>query len=621
MHAQRPIGNTNVPTDSVSFVDDSLKIEYDTTILDVFYYSNRDSLLPYADTLLDYFHQLSPQEEWGNAGHNLGNHAGSFVRSMVSAPTDIVMDLGYNQYSYLEKTYENTAHYQLNRPFSNLRFTPYGGIQDNFFVSALFSRNFEENINFTIDFDRISIQDVYQSQAAIHSSIASHFRYDHPKGRYSSSIGYFGHFVTENHNGGVEDIEERFITTLDIDVKLSRASARYQKAGLHLDQWYRWVNSKELGLILHHHSYYETGFYKYTDETSFNIYTSFDTAFYSEPYLVDDRGLRVYNFERSLGHQLSLKFPFAGYGSLSFQASQESKTFDLDGAKSIRRNNLWGEVKATVSPFNGFNAYGLIIGGLGDASGTFKFDAGAHLKYKKYFKFFGRFTLLNRQVDLNFQELFISKTPVFENNFTNETWTESTLGLAIPVSKTQLSLSNISVASLAYVDQNQQMVQSTEGINVQQIKLHQDFALWKIKSTNVVGAQFFNNNVWSLPRLVSQHQLYFESEVFQKALLLQTGFYFRNTQQAQHIAYNGLYASFYGTDKDRVWYPYAELFANIKVQNFKFFVKLENAYQVMQDLDINDQLNLLSDDHYYQALEYPQYDWAVRFGVNWVLKD
>ncbi len=620
--AQRPIpNNTNAPVDTVAFVDDSLKVEYDTTILDVFYFQNIDSLVPYTDSLLDYFHFISPQEQWGNPGHNLGNHGGSMLRSLVNLPDQLMMDLGYNQYMYLEKTHENTPHYSLNRPFSNLQFTPYGGNQDNFFVDAIFSRKFQENINFTIDFDRISIQDIYQSQAVKHSSIASHFRYDHPKGKYSSAFGYFGHFVTENHNGGVEDIDERFVTTLDIDVKLSNAQSRYQKTGYHFDQWYKMVNAKDLGLILHHHSYYETGFYKYTDETRNNIYSNFDTAFYSDQYLVDIRGLRVYNFERSLGHELSLKFPFAGYGSLSIQAGQETKNFDLDGEKSIRRNNLWGEVRATVSPFSSFNAYGVLMGGLADATGTFKFDTGASLDFKKYFTLFGGFKVINRQVDLNFQQVYISKQLVFDNDFDNEIWTETTLGLAIPITKTKLSLANISAASLVYVNDEQTIVQAEEGINVQQVKLFQDFSLWKFKTTNVIGLQFFNNNVWKRPSLISQHQLYFESGLFKRALYLQTGIYLRNTQQAQHMSYNGLYGSFYGTTNDRVWYPYSELFANVKVQNFKFFVKLENAYQVMQDLDVNDNLNLLSDDHYYQTFEYPQYDWAVRFGINWILKD
>lgn len=621
-YSQRPvIPDANTVGDTI--VKDTLfesAITLDTTIVDFFYLDDIDSIFTFSDTLLDHFHLKRPQEKWGDPGQNLGNHAGSQTSSLVRVREDIFMDLGYDQYRYFEKNRANTPWLHTNRSFANLFFAPYGGIQNNFIVKAKFARNFQNNIHLAIDFDRISIEDVYESQGAIHSAIATHMRYGNPGDKYIAAFSYFGHFNTENHNGGIQDVNQQGLNPLDLLVKLGGASSRYQNISLHFDQWLSYVNKKGLGIKLHHNSQYDSGFYKYTDQNPSNIFSTYDTSFYSTQYLTDFRGLRIYNFERNLGHNLELIFPFSKYGKLLVGVGQRTHWFDLDGLLKIQRNNLWLHGSAQLTPLPLFNADASIKIGSGDAAGTFAFSTHGLFKLRDYLHLHGDFSILRRQVDLNHRMMVLSKELIVDEDWANEVWTQSSIGLRIPKTHTDVTLRNISVSNVVYFNEEQRATQLESAINIQQILVSQDFSLWKIKSQNTAGFQFFSQNIWHKPNWVSQHSLFFESFAFSKALLLQSGFYFRNTVQDQHMGFNGLHGTFYPVLSERLWYPYFDFFANAKIQQFRFFLKFENIYQILQDVD-QGQLGLLTEDRFYNIYEYPQYDWSFRLGVSWILLD
>lgn len=620
--SQRPGRTSSTLTDTISGFEDSIDqlVIYDTTILNTFYFNAIDSLKAFNDTSLTDFHNIFPSEQWGNIKHNLGNHAGSHQTSILQINEDLATQPGYRQYQHLRKTKENTAQFQLNRPYTSLFFSPYGGIQENFIVRAIFSRNFAENINLNIDFDRISIQDDYQSQAATHSAVSSSLRFNHPNKKYTAALSYYGQFVDENHNGGLDDISIEYLSNLDYNVKLSEALSRYQSTELHYDQWYKWINKNNFGLIFHHESSYGTGFYKYTDNSSFNSYTPIDSMFYTDQYLTDDRGLRSYNFYKHLDHWLDIGFPLGKYASLEAGLGQQTQWFNFDNELSKSFSNLWFRSKADIRPIELLNLYGEFKTGFGDALGTLHFKTGGELILRKYFKIFGSFNVVNRAIDQVFEEGLISKVFSFQNDFNNETWTQTNLGLHLPFTQTKLSVSNITIGDYVYFDGSQKPVQSDEILTVQQLRLSQDFRLWKFINRNVIQAQIFSNNVWERPGYFSQHQLIFESYLFEKALLLHTGLYYKHINQDNHFAYNGMFGAFYPTENTWNWYPYVDYFINAKVESFKFYVKLENVYQLLQDYD-RDRLNLLTDINHYQVFEYPQYDWSIRLGVSWQLLD
>ncbi len=598
---------------------------FDTTIIDIFYIEDLDYKTPYEDTTLLQFQNLLPKEQWGNTAHNLGNHAGTHIPSQLAVPNDLQSDWGYHQYDPLLFTRTNLQRFSINQPFTYLFVNPYGGIQNNFLVEAAFSRNFQNNLNATLLFKRNRIEDIYTNQAAKASRIGFSLHYWHPSSKYQTIFTYLGNLLDESHNGGTSiDVEPDLVFNpnlrVGIPIKLSNANARYQNLEYHLDQFFKPFAIGRSSLTLHHHIGYENGFYKYTDAVVNNQYTATDSLYYTETLLVEPRGLRAYVFQKVLKNKLGTQWNLLNIADLSIEGGHEIRTINNDNYIEDRNTNIYSKVGLKLQPIKYLEAFTSLTNGWYDQSNTFNFTVGGNVNLGKWGKLYSTFKQIRKQVDYNLQQVIISGVSVYDQSFQNEDWTEWLVGITIPISKTKFEGKLIRANHFTLFDENIIPIQINEATLIQQLKVAQDFTFWKIHSENVAVFQNFAENYWTKPSLVSQHQLYFQSHAFKKNLQLQIGGYFKNIVQEKHFNYNALIGSPYPTDNSRNWYPYFDLFANAKIQTFRFYVKLENVYQSIQYLEI-ESLNLIKDPLHYDIYQYPQYDFAVRFGLSWQLKN
>ena len=113
--------------------------------------------------------------------------------------------------------------------------------------------------------------------------------------------------------------------------------------------------------------------------------------------------------------------------------------------------------------------------------------------------------------------------------------------------------------------------------------------------------------VLNVPDLVTRNTLYFSSDIFKKAMFIQTGATFKYFTTYNMNAYHPLLAEFFVQNREELGaYPLIDVFINARVRQTRIYLKAEHLNTVW-DKQYN----------YYSAPNYPYRDFVIRFGLVW----
>ena len=110
----------------------------------------------------------------------------------------------------------------------------------------------------------------------------------------------------------------------------------------------------------------------------------------------------------------------------------------------------------------------------------------------------------------------------------------------------------------------------------------------------------------SFPEIVSRNTLFFSTEMFKKALFLQSGFSFKYFSSYYMKGYDPVLSELY-VQNDKLFgeFPIVDFFINAKIQQTRLFLKFEHLN------------SSISGYNYYSAPNYPYRDFSIRFGLVW----
>lgn len=115
-----------------------------------------------------------------------------------------------------------------------------------------------------------------------------------------------------------------------------------------------------------------------------------------------------------------------------------------------------------------------------------------------------------------------------------------------------------------------------------------------------------DSQVLNVPQLVTRNTLYFSSDVFKKAMFLQTGVTFKYFTAYNMNGYNPVLGEFYVQNKEELGgYPLLDFFINARIQQTRIYLKAEHFNASFSGYD------------YYAAPNYPYRDFVIRFGLVW----
>ena len=588
----------------------------DTTIIDYFTLSDVDDRRPFTDTLFNDFEKYIVARRFREGALTLGNQASSAQQIIYTGRQDIYTDIGYHQYDIYRKGIFDFPIYAANRTFTDLYFSPSDG-SENFIVGAKFARSFSDNVELSLDYNRINERGIYLNQNTKATQLGIAISRTGPAKKHKLIFSFAANNFNETNNGGItfqsdgitpidlfSDVwNTGFIRSQRLNVPVTTGSTpgqtRHQNFTYGLDNFIKLDSNRYQA---HHHIDIERGYYLYGDE---DLTSSNDTLLYGD-YLTDSRGLRQFNKFTRISNK--------------FDVGIQTSAFHLDVGMEYRflayNNSLFSEqyhdaavfskIGLDIKKLTSLNAE--VSFGIGENVGNFKIKPTLEIYGIKGLTIEAHMKLMRYDPSIIQEQLVLTDMLIYDNEFSKIN--EVVIGGQIHWHKLNLDVEMNSgvIDNPVYFGVDALPVQSSDTKFLQVIGT-QKFK-WKfIGMENSVAYQSFTDNVYHLPRVYSIHKLYLQSFLFKKRLLSQLGVIYYNYNFDGYLKFMPANGQFYQTEETLEPFYYSELFANFKVDKFRVFVKLDNF------------TDLLIREPHFQIVDYPQYDAMIRFGVRWQLYD
>lgn len=129
---------------------------------------------------------------------------------------------------------------------------------------------------------------------------------------------------------------------------------------------------------------------------------------------------------------------------------------------------------------------------------------------------------------------------------------------------------------------------------------------WALMNTLLYQEVDQAEEVFNVPTLVTRNTLYFSSDVFKKAMFIQTGVTLKYFTEYYMDAYNPLLGDFYVQQREKLGgFPMLDFFINARVRQTRIYLKAEHFN------------SSFSGNTFYAAPGYPYRDFVIRFGLVW----
>jgi len=529
---------------------------------------------------------------------------------------------------------EDVDYYNVATPMTDILFKT--TFEQGQLLDALLTFNNSKRLNFSIGYEGMRSLGKYQFNQGESGNFKATTNYVSKNGRYSLR----GHIAAQENeseeNGGLADKitqfeskDENFSDRVKIDVRFSTETASSKILGKRyfFDHKFKLIKKQKdssrlenTSLAIGHQFSYETKYHQFRQSQE-NLF--FGTSLL--PEIFDRARLKtMYN-------QISADFYNATLGSLQANISLYNYNYFFNSIliteNQTIENQLKGEEVALGAnyrkQFGGFLVNGSIKYKLsGDLTGTI-IDASASYTLNKKNKLKFAFHSSARMPDFNFllhQSDYLNynwqNNSTYDNERVNTLYGEINSNFWGLLSAKITNLDNytyfaVDPAALVTIGEENAAIrpfQESKSMQHLKVKYTKEFRVGAFALNNTIMYQKVNqsNQVLNVPELVTRNTLYFSSNVFKKAMFLQTGITFKYFTSFNANGYNPVLGEFYTQNIEKIGaYPMLDFFINAKVQQTRIFLKAEHFN------------SSFGSSNFYAAPDYPYRDFAIRFGLVW----
>ncbi|MEO0789545.1 MAG: putative porin [Bacteroidota bacterium] len=536
--------------------------------------------------------------------------------------------LGLNHFDLYQSTGENLDYYRLARPYTNLLWMR-GSNQNDSYIEANFSRNFANGISFVIDHKRwrqFGLQDQYTRQRLLNNHTRGGFWIHPPGSRYQAFISHAANSYEQEWNGGLEilpDDGDLFSTPQSADPFLDNTEVRYAYREWMLTQYLQFGGQRDStgrsrrAFTISHQMRYDRQRYRLASTYS----EAGDSAFFAlYPQLfIDERGQRSsiqYNiFENSF--RLST---FRGGKSDRGEGVQRD-LLELGVTHQFHRlrddvdfRRLQSLLLHTRLGFRPSDKLQLLVEGQLEAVGQigdYRLGADGLLDLGKAGKL--EFSFRNQLYSPSLLQSNYSLTgeSIWDTDFQKTLETRIGGAYTIPILDVRAELSFVLLNNFIYFDTTATPQQAGEAISMIQLSLERDFDLGALQIRNRVLGQLRDTELLPLPRLVSEHSLFYDGFWF-GVLDVNLGSNFRFLAQYRPYYFNPLIQQFtLSTVEEVETYLQIEPYFSMRVGSFRFFARYAMLNTVLSD----------DTELFFATANHPYPDGALRIGISWRLID
>ena len=593
---QEPIAR-KAPNRAVASDEDSLKVRY-------FYLSDINENRELTDTLFQDFEKYATVRQFRTGALTLGNLGSSHHKIIYNPREDILTDPGFRQYDNYKLRREDFKFYRLQTAYNDLFFSPQGG-QENFMVKAKFSGNFQNDINVSLDFERISQEGFYRDQVTKSTRFGIGLWKANQEKNHDLFFTLIANNHNEDHNGGLQNITDNggIRDRFGEATRLSEADTRHQHFSYALDNFLSVGPSKKYAG--HHRVQIDQGFFRYSDEGTI---ASSDTLLYTENFITDPRGIRYLMEFTRFTNTLDVAFDSKALG-IQLGIKHQYSRFRLDdGLDQINDAFAFAQINAQVGNIAQLKAHGEI--GIAENIGNLQLTSVLSLEPIEGLRIRGNLKILRYDPFLIHDKLSVSFTNVYQNDFAKIN--EFFIGGNIFWNKINTEIefnSGIIDGPIAYTADALPFQKAGSTEYIQAIVNHRWHFNW-IGIENALVYQSFSDNLYNLPEVYGIHNAYVQFPLFKKQLLTRIGGLYYSLRNNTPVSFFPITGAFIPSPNGLInpTYPYYEIYGDFKISQFSLFLKLENA----NDLFVRNRS--------FQVVDYPQIDWKLRLGVRWMIR-
>jgi hypothetical protein len=562
------------------------------------------------DTAINNFQNYFPRNTSGNYG-------------LPSAPLFIDYQpkaLGFNVYNAPYEndmiSADNIQYYQTKGPYASL--TGIAGSKQEQCFKMLFSNTFKNKMNLTLGFNRYSGLGFYQRQQTFTNNFFTTTNYTSTNGR----VGYYAYFlfnkVKHHENGGISDDtlfqEDVRVNKQLLPVNLSAARREVRHSEAEINPWFRINKREDSSTVLSHFIDYQfnySGNYsKYTDDgvATDSVYN----VFYIDPYATKD-STHWRTISNSLNYTLKLN-PINAKLRVGYRHELNQIEQYLDS--TFINHFVTGGLYISDNNYAGFAKVNYIV--RGPNAGDYSIDINnTYTKRIAYKLFKSPFVVkLNASIEKRHPDFiyntWYSNHFAWNNSFVPTDKVQSLFSIGTQDKRFEIGAVFQSIKNMLYFDDMATPQQTPLTVQNMALFVKKDMLLFKHLGINL-GFTYQSSSyqtIVAVPNNIATGALYYQGNLFKKALQLQVGFsgqYYSEFYGYAYMPATNLY--YVQTDKTVGNYPYVDFFLSARIKPVRFFVKIDHVTQGF--LGTN----------YSLTPGYLQNDRAFKFGVNWLFFD
>ena len=596
-------------------IEDYLLIShsYDTIVVDTSLSINKYYKLNFLRK--DNF-ELIPFSNTGAAYNELG----------FNYKTDMYAEMGAKNKNIAYEDAHDVVYYDLPTPFTELMYRSV--FEQGQLLDAVYSVNTSREFNFSISRKGLRSLGNFQNFLTSSSNFKFTANYSSKSKKYYLRSHYSNQRLFGEQNGGISDLDvdnfengvNQYLDRGVFDPNFENAHNELLGKRFYIDQLYKFHQNDTLKtnkLEVYNSILFEEKGYKFQQN-------SLDD-FFGEGFSNQEINDKI--FLTSLIVDAGLNFKSTALGNISagliFRDDKYSiQNFELedfiDSSQSINSSTLYlsagysKKIKETIFNFIFKNHV------FGDSqSGLIKSNIEFDLKNQNSLNV--GFSILNSIPDYN-QRLYTSN--YINYNWNNDFHNVETRSLNLTLKLKRLLNINIDYVNIqnhiqfeeietGNVDDgfiyNVKPIQYDDRLDLFKVRLKRsiDFGKFSVDSA-LLFQKSMSDDIINLPQIVSRNTIYFSTDMFKKALYLQTGFGVKYFSKFYMNGYDPLLAELYiQNDKEIGNFPLIDFFINAKIQQTRLYFKFEHFN------------SSLTGYNYYSAPNYPYRDFSFRFGLVW----
>jgi len=533
--------------------------------------------------------------------------------------------MGASNKYYSYDSVDDVVYYDLPTPFTELMYRSV--FEQGQLLDAIYSVNTSRQFNFSISRKGLRSLGNYQNFISSSSNFKISTNYFSKNKKYRFRTHYTNQKLFSEQNGGInnsdilnfENGNSQFLDRGVFDPNFENAHNEFLGKRFYVDQSYVLIDKDSISdssLELFSSIYLEEKKYKFQQSSSDEFFgDSFVSQEINDKILLNSLNLQaglIYNSDIFGKINLGLRYVSDKYSLENYQIDQY-----IDNTQSINSKTTFitAEYLKTFSKIE-LNAKteNFIFGD----NKSNMFSSSIMLQLKNNNSFTANYKLFSSVPNYN----FLLHRSNYENyNWNNQFDNTITNSISLGLKLNEIIDLDVDLISVKKHIQFEKIVndladsgeysilpiQQNGNLDILKLQLSRKINFGKFSiDSNLLFQKSLSDDIINLPQIVSRNTVYFSTDMFKKALFLQTGFGVKYFSKFYMNGYDPLLSELYiQNEKEIGEFPIIDFFINAKIQQTRLYFKFEHFNSSFTGYN------------YYSAPNYPYRDFSFRFGLVW----